>query len=348
MDMMWRNLMALTFTDLHLHTEYSLKDGMIRILDPDDPKGKRGELILNAETRNTGAVTATDHGNMYGQAALAYACKTFGLKHIPGCEFYIAPFGMPCVDKSYKQGDIYYTHLCGWAYNKEGYRNMCILQDIAYSKGFYYHPRIDFESIDKYGDGIIWSDACIGGILSSPILAGVPDIAYQIFLWMVNRFKDNYYLEVQDHSIPEEWTANAMKIQWANLHGVPIIFTTDAHYYNREDESAHRTLLAFQYGNWFDNPAFAGFTGKNYHLLSEQELIESCINTEWLNNTQLIVDKVEGGIITFGAITPPKFEVPYGFTDDYITAKEDAIAEAVICGGRYGFINENYRNVTGV
>ena len=110
--------MSLTFTDLHLHSEFSLQDGMIRITDKNDPKHIKGELILNAERRGTGAATITDHGNMYGQALAASACKRFGIKFIPGCEFYMATDSR--FDKSYaKRGDAY-MHINSWAKNKHG------------------------------------------------------------------------------------------------------------------------------------------------------------------------------------------------------------------------------------
>lgn len=303
----------ITFTDLHLHTEFSLKDGKIRVADHDDPTRVKEEIILNAERRNTGAVTATDHGNMYGQAMIAKVAQAFGLKHIPGCEFYIAPNSRH--DKMVVKGSPNYWHICAWAKNKEGYRNMCILQDLAYSEGFYYQPRIDREIIDKYGDGIIWSDACMGGTISGPILNDDMDGAYEAFMWYLNRFKDDFYIEYQNHGIPEEERANRIKIDWANKHGVPIIATIDSHFAYKNESNAHRSLLCMQYGNWLDNPMFEGFGGDGYWLLDEDELLER-FPIEWLNNTQLIVDKVEDRIIEFGKVSPPLFQIPSWFKEE--------------------------------
>jgi DNA polymerase-3 subunit alpha len=305
-----QGLLKLTYTDLHIHTEYSLQDGMIRVADYDDPKHVKGEIIVNAERRNTGAVTATDHGNMYGQALLASVAKTFGIKHIPGCEFYIAPGSR--FDKNAPKGAEAYRHINAWAKNRSGYANMCTMQKLSYTEGFYYKPRIDKELVDRYGDGIMWSNACVSGTISPLILGGRIEEAQNEFMWYLNRFKDDFYVEYQNHGLDIEDRANEVIVGWANEHGVPIIATTDAHFYKKDDNEAHRALLCIQYGNWLDNPAFNGFGGDGYWLMSEEELLQR-YPVEWLNNTQLLVDKVEGGIIQFGEIKPPQFSVPEWF-----------------------------------
>lgn len=302
----------ITFTDLHLHTEYSLKDGKIRITDMKDPKHVPGELIQNAINRNTGAVTATDHGNMYGQALIASMAKIFGLKHIPGCEFYIAPQSRH--DKSEKIKSDAYWHICAWAKNKQGYANMCILSKLSFTEGFYYEPRIDKEIIDKYGDGIIWSDACLGGTVSGPISNGDIDGAYQNFMWFLNRFKDDFYIEYQDHNIEAENKANIIKLEWAQKHGVPVIATIDSHFARKDEYESHKMLLSMQYDKKYIDPTFSGFPGNGYWLMNEQELLDR-FPIDYLNNTQLIVDKCEGNIIEFGNTVIPKFSVPDWFID---------------------------------
>lgn len=305
----------LTYTDLHCHTEYSLKDGKIRITDHEDPKHIKGELILNAERRGTGAVTSTDHGNMYGHAVMASACKRFGdLKHIPACEFYMAPVSRH--DKNSAKGEKKYRHICAWAKNRRGYSNMCQLSKLSYTEGFYGAPRIDKELIDKLGDDIMWSDACVGGTISSLLVNGLHDQAYAEFMWFLNRFKGDFYIEYQNHGIEKEEEANLIKIEWANKHGVPVIATTDAHFATKEEKEAHRVLLCIQYQDWLDNPLGGGFDGDGYWLLSEDELLQR-YPVEYLNNTQLIVDKVEPHIIEFGDITPPSFQVPQWFKEVY-------------------------------
>lgn len=303
----------ITFTDLHLHTEYSLQDGQIRIADYDDPKHIKGEIILNAERRNTGAVTVTDHGNMYGQANLASVCKTFGFKHIPGCEFYMARDGR--MDKSYARRGEAYHHINAWAKNKTGYSNMCRMQKLSYTEGFYYVPRIDKDLVERYHEGIMWSDACVGGVVCDHITAGNIDKAYEEFMWYLNLIKDDFYIEYHNHGIPIEDECNKIKVEWANKHGVPIIACTDAHFYKKDDRRAHKTLLCIQYGRWFDDPTFDGFPGDGYWLMDEDELIAR-YPIEYLNNTQLIVDKVEGGIVEFGDVRPPQFKVPQWFIDE--------------------------------
>lgn len=302
----------ITYTDLHNHSEYSLQDGMIRLADNKDPKHVKEEIILNAERRNTGAVSITDHGNMYGQAVLASVCKAFDLKHIPGCEFYMASHSRH--DKSYAKRSDAYMHINAWAKNKLGYQNMCLLQKASFVEGFYYVPRIDKELLQKYHEGIMWSDACVGGTIASHITAGNIDTAYSEFMWYLDLLGDDFYIEYHNHGLEIEDTVNKIKVEWANKHGVPIIACTDAHFYNKEDADAHKTLLCIQYGNWYDNPAFTGFSGDGYWLMNEQELLER-YPIEYLNNTQLVVDKCEGNIIEFGDVIPPKFKVPQWFVD---------------------------------
>lgn len=301
-----------TYSDLHYHSEYSLKDGEIRILDPHDPDHEKGQIILNAERRGTGFVTVTDHGNMYGQAQLAYVANKWGLKHSPACEFYIAPKSR--FDKNEPKGARLAYHICAWAKDRGGYKNLCAMQKLSYTEGFYKNPRIDRELVDKYGDGIMWSDACIGGPLSAKILMGHEEEAYNDFLWYLDRFKDDFYIEYQNHGIPDEERANLVKIDWANKHGVPIIATTDAHFTYKSDNISHRTLLCIQWGKWYDDPTFEGFDGDGYWLMDEDELLAR-FPVEYLNNTQLLVDKVEHDIIQFGNVTPPQFKVPQWFTD---------------------------------
>ena len=302
----------ITFSDLHIHSEFSLRDGMIRIADKEDPKHIKTDLILNAERRGTGAITITDHGNCYGQAVLASVCNTFGFKHIPGCEFYMATDSR--FDKSYTKRGNAYMHINAWAINGVGYSNMCILQKYSYTDGFYYVPRIDKELLQQHHNGIMWSDACVGGVICEHIVNGDVDKAYSEFMWYLDTLKDDFYIEYHNHNIECEDTCNKLKVEWANKHGVPIIACTDAHYTNAEDKNAHKTLLSMQYGNWYDNPSFAGFQGNGYHLMNEQELINK-YPIEYLNNTQLIVDRCEGNIIKFGNLQSPQFHVPKEFKD---------------------------------
>jgi DNA polymerase-3 subunit alpha len=216
--------------------------------------------------------------------------------------------------KSYaKRGDSYH-HINAWAKNKGGYSNMCMLQKISYDEGFYYVPRIDKELVQKFHDGIMWSDACVGGVICDHITKGDIETAYNEFMWYLNLLKDDFYIEYHNHHLDIEDQCNKIKVEWASKHGVPIIACTDAHFTNKEDHDAHKALLCIQYGNWYDNPVFNGFPGDGYWLMSEEELIER-YPVEYLNNTQLIVDKVEDNIIEFGNTKPPQFKVPQWFID---------------------------------
>jgi len=286
---------------------------MIRIADKKDPKHVKADIVLNAERRGTGAITVTDHGNMYGQAVLAQVCNYFDMKHIPGCEFYMATDSR--FDKSYAKRNDAYVHINAWAMNAEGYANMCRLQHASYIDGFYYVPRIDKELVEKYHDGIMWSDACVGGTICTHIMAGNIEKAHDEFMWYLNLLKDNFYIEWHNHGIEIEDKCNEIKREWADKYGVPIIACTDAHYPRKDDAESHKTLLCMQYGKWLDDPSFGGFPGDGYHLLSEEELLER-YPVEYLNNTQLIVDKCNGNIIKFGDTIPPKFDVPQWFKEE--------------------------------
>lgn len=310
--------MGITYTDLHLHSSYSLQDGMIRIADADDPKHIKTRLVEVAEGRNTGAITITDHGNMYGQAVLAQVCKNFGFKHIPGCELYMATGSR--FHKTYARRSDAYMHINAWAMNKVGYANMCRLQKLSHEEGFYYVPRIDKELLEKYHDGIIWSDACVGGTVCKHINSGNIELAYKEFMWYLDLLKDDFVIEYHNHGIEEEDKCNAVKVAWANRHGVPIIACTDAHFANKEDKDAHKVLLSIQYGKKFDDPTFGGFKGDGYWLMSEQELLER-YPVEYLNNTQIVVDKCEGNILEFGETIPPQFKVPQDFINRYMEGK---------------------------
>lgn len=300
------------FTDLHLHSEYSLQDGAIRIADRKDPKHIKSDIILRAEQTGSDVITVTDHGNMYGQASLAQVCNTFGFKHMPGCEFYMATDSR--FDKSYAKRSDAYMHINAWALNKQGYSNMCILQKLSFEEGFYYVPRIDKELLEKYHHGIMWSDACVGGTICSYINAGDEERAYKEFMWYLDLLKDDFYIEYHNHGMDIEDKCNKIKEQWAKRHGVPIIACTDAHYTKKEDTEIHKTLLCIQYGNWLDNPSFNGFPGDGYWLMSENELIER-YPIEYLNNTRDMANRCEGGCIEFGETIPPQFTIPQWFFD---------------------------------
>ena len=267
------------FTDLHLHSEYSLQDGMIRVQDSKDPKHIKSEIILRAAETDPDTITVTDHGNMYAQAILASVCKTFGFKHMPGCEFYMATDTRH--DKSYSRRGDAYVHINSWAKNKLGYKNMCILQKRSFDEGFYYVPRIDKELLKQYHEGIMWSDACVGGTLSTLILQGKVEEAYKEFMWYLDLIGDDFYIEWHNHGIDDEDKCNQIKKEWA------------------------------------DDPTFDGFPGDGYWLLNEDELL-SRYPKEYCENTRLLTDKCEGNIIEFGDIRPPQFKIPEDFVQQYL------------------------------
>jgi len=318
------------FVDMHLHTEYSNKDGMIRTLDHDEPKKVKEDIIQIAEERGHGIITATDHGVMSAHGDLALAAYAFGMKHIIGCEFYMAAQpkqdcnqddwvwnnGLMINSRHYKsferRGEAYY-HLNAWAKNWKGYQNLCSLMWYSYYEGFYHEPRIDLELIDKYGDDIIWSGACIGGPVDQMILKEDFGGTMAMLNWFQSRFGDDFILEYHNHDIPDENTVNDQKVGIAESMGITIIAATDAHYRYKDDMDAHANLLAINFNKETDHPNTFGFKGKGYHILSANELRTS-FKDEYIKNTMIIANRCDGNVLKPSKeIFTPKFSVPEWF-----------------------------------
>ena len=293
----------MNFVHLHVHTEYSLLDGSNKIK----------EYVARVKELGMNSAAITDHGVMYGVIDFYREARAQGIKPILGCEVYVAPGSR--FDKEAGGGDDRYHHLVLLAENNKGYQNLMKIVSIGFTEGFYYKPRVDKEVLRKYHEGIMWSDACVGGTICTHLVAGNIEKAYGEFMWYLDLIKDDFYIEYHNHGIDDEDMCNEIKVEWANRHGVPIIACTDAHYTNKEDTDAHKVLLCIQYGRQFDDPTFDGFEGDGYWLMSEDELIER-YPIEYLNNTKLLADKCEGNIIEFGDTIPPAFHVPDWFVKE--------------------------------
>ena len=191
------------------------------------------------------AIAITDHGVMYGAIDFYKACKKEGIKPIIGCEVYLAP--RTRFDKEPNIDNKYY-HLILLAKNEIGYKNLSKIVSIGFVDGYYYKPRVDLEILEKYHEGLICLSACIGGMLPSAILNGEMDKAEEIALWHKNLFGDDYYLELQANTMPEQALVNQKLVELSKKLNIELVATNDAHYTKKEDAYNHEVLLCIQTG----------------------------------------------------------------------------------------------------
>ena len=212
----------INFTHLHVHTEYSLLDGSAKI----------GELVKRAKELGMNNLAITDHGAMFGVIDFYKACKDEDIKPIIGCEVYVAPQSR--FDKNSRESVSYY-HLVLLAENNEGYQNLIKLVSLGYTEGFYYKPRVDEKLLRKYHTGIIATSACLAGPVARTLLNGSYDMAKEMALKYLDIFGEgNFFLELQNHGIPEQKTVNAGLIKMSQETGIPLICTNDVHYIDRK------------------------------------------------------------------------------------------------------------------
>ena len=298
------------FVHLHVHSEYSLLDGAIRI------KG------LGKKLKDMGfdACALTDHGNMYGVIEFYKELRSAGVKPIIGCEVYVAP-GSRFSKKSADAGtdEKAYNHLILLAKNNEGYRNLCKIVSAGFTEGFYYKPRVDRELLEKYGKGIICLSACIAGSIPQAILAGNMDKARKD-VELFKRIFDGFYLEIQDHGIPEERAIIPGIMQLAKEYNVKVVATNDSHYFYKEDAKIQDIMLCIQTKSTINTPNRFKFQTEEFYVKSEQEMKELFKDyPEAVTNTREVADlcNVE---LEFGKIHLPEYEIPQGYKDrfDYL------------------------------
>ena len=266
------------FVHLHVHSEYSLLDGANRCCD----------LASTAKEMGMNSVALTDHGVMYGCYEFYTKCRAADVKPVLGCEVYVEPNGYTCRDSKSSY------HLILLAENQEGYHNLVRLVSTASTDGFYYKPRIDHELLAKYSKGLIGASACLGGEIPNMIIKGdIEGATSRAELYRDILGKDNFYLEIQHNSIPEQAIVNKNLVDIAKKANFSLIATNDAHYMNRSDASWHDILLCVQTGNTVDTPNRYRFTGDDYYFRSPEEMwsIFGAELPESLINTQLIADR---------------------------------------------------------
>lgn len=288
----------MSFTHLHVHTGYSLLDGSCKIK----------EIISRAKELNMTSLAITDHGVMYGVIDFYKEAKANGIKPILGCEVYVSPSSR--FEKQAKQGDRYY-HLILLAKNNKGYENLTKIVSKGFTEGFYYKPRIDFELLQEYHEGIIALSACLAGEIPKLISRGREDDAKKV----AKKYKDlfgegNFYLELQNHGIPEQKFVNQSLVRIGKELDIPLVATNDIHYINAEDATAHDILLCIQTGKTVSDPDRMRYEGGQFFLKSEDEMRALFpYAPEAIENTEKIADMCNVDI-KFGETKLPEYQVP--------------------------------------
>jgi len=293
------------FTHLHIHTEYSLLDGMCRI----------PQLVSRAKELGMNSLAITDHGVMYGVVEFYLAAKEAGIKPIIGCEVYVSPnsrFGRTAKDKENH-------HLILLAKNRTGYRNLIQLTTKAHCEGFYYKPRVDKELLQEYHQGLIALSACIRGEIPSLILEGRVQEAEQVALWYKQTFGD-FYLEMQRHPMPELVKINQGLTSISSQLDIPLVATNDVHYIDKEDASTHDLLLCIGTNSSIHDEKRMKMAGDFFYLKSPEEMAEMFKDVpQAIENTERIAEMCNLKL-EFGRLHLPEVEIPEGKSADQFLA----------------------------
>ncbi|MGQ9674430.1 MAG: DNA polymerase III subunit alpha [Chloroflexota bacterium] len=292
------------FTHLHVHTEFSLLDGLARLSD----------LIERTKELGMNALAMTDHGSMHATIDFYSLAKEAGVKPIVGCEVYVAPGSR---FQHQAKGEATPHHLILLATNKTGYRNLIQLCTKAHLEGFYYKPRVDKELLAQYSSGLIALSACLSGEIPRLIVAGDLDNARRAIRWHQDVFgPQNFYLEMQVHDLPEIPAVNRTLRELSREMGAPLVATNDVHYVRQEDARAQEILLCIQTNTTLDDPKRMTMGSDSFYLRSPDEMAALFAEVpEALANTQLIAERCDLKL-DFNRVHLPQFPIPEGYTPD--------------------------------
>ena len=292
----------MAFVHLHSHTEYSLLDGSNKIK----------EYVKRVKELGMNSAAITDHGVMYGVIDFYRAAKAEGINPVIGCEVYVAPNSR--LDKELTGGEDRYYHLVLLAENNQGYANLMKIVSKGFTEGYYYKPRVDIEVLRTYHEGIIALSACLAGEVARDIHKGLVDEAKKAAGKYLDCFgKDHFYLELQDHGIPQQKLVNTTLLSISSELGIPLVATNDIHYTYAEDAKPHDILLCIQTAKKLADEDRMRYEGGQYYVKSEEEMKELFpYALEALENTQKIADRCHVEI-EFGVTKLPRFEVPQGY-----------------------------------
>ena len=293
----------MSFTHLHVHTEFSLLDGSSKIK----------EITKRAKELGMDSLAITDHGVMYGAIDFYRAALANGIKPIIGCEVYVAPGSR--FDKEANAGEDRYYHLILLAENNKGYANLCKIVSKGFVDGFYYKPRVDYEVLREFHEGIICLSACLAGEVQRFLARGDYQAGKEAALRYLDIFgKDNYFLELQDHGIPEQKTVNQQLLRLSDELGVDLVCTNDVHYTYADDVEAHDILLCIQTGKKKSDEDRMRYEGGQYYLKSPEEMADLFkYAPQALENTEKIAKRCNV-TFEFGVTKIPSFPVPKGYT----------------------------------
>lgn len=298
------------FTHLHVHTGYSLLDGAAKIK----------ELVHRAKELGYDSLAITDHGVMYGVIEFYEACLAEGIKPILGCEVYVSPGSR--FDREASRGEDRYYHLVLLAENDKGYHNLSKIVTRGFTEGFYYKPRVDMEVLQEFHEGVIALSACLAGEVAVNLRRGNYEGAKEAAIRHRDIFgENNYFLEMQDHGIPEQQTVIAGVMRLSKELGIPTVATNDSHYIYKEDWEAHDVLLCIQTGSKVDDEDRMRYAKGQFYLKSKEEMAELFpFAADALENTHKIAERCNVNIV-FGEQKVPKFDVPEGYTaESYLEA----------------------------
>ena len=292
----------MAFTHLHVHTEYSLLDGSSKIK----------ELTARAKELGMDSMAITDHGVMYGVIDFYRAAREVGIKPILGCEVYVAPGSR--FDRESGAGEDRYYHLVLLAENNTGYKNLMKIVSKGFVDGFYYKPRVDLKLLTTYHEGIIALSACLAGEVQKYLARGMYEEAKRSALRYHEIFgKDHFYLELQDHGMPEQKMVNQGLLRLSQDTGLELVATNDIHYTYAEDAKAHDILLCIQTGKKVTDEDRMRYEGGQYYCKSEEEMRKLFpYAQEAIDNTHKIAERCNVEI-EFGVTKLPKYQVPEGF-----------------------------------
>ncbi len=297
------------FAHLHVHSEYSLLDGLASIDD----------LVSQAKSQGMRALALTDHGTMHGVVEFYKQAKAAGIAPVIGCEVYVAARGM---EQRQPKLDAHSYHLTLRARTFTGYRNLVSLVTQAHLDGYYYKPRIDLHLLERRTDGIVALSGCLNGQVARHFLEGNEAEAKRIAIWFKERFgRDGYYLELQDHQIEEQVRLNRFLLDLCEEVDLPVVCTNDVHYAKTTDYDVHETLLCIQTGTTLQDPKRMRMSTNNFYLKSPDEMAALFGELpDALSNSIEIAESCDVQF-AFGRVNLPQFTLPPGHSaDSYLRA----------------------------
>lgn len=292
----------MAFAHLHTHTEYSLLDGSNKIK----------EYVFRVKELGMNSAAITDHGNMYGVIEFYKTAKAADINPVIGCEVYVAPNSR--FDRETSHGEDRYYHLILLAENNIGYANLMKIVSIGFTEGYYYRPRVDFETLEKYHEGLFCLSACLAGEIPRYIVRGFYEEAKGAAQKYADCFgKDHFFLELQDHGIADQQLVNQQLVRMSQELGIGLVCTNDVHYTYEDDVESHDVLLCIQTGKKITDEDRMRYEGGQFFVKSEEQMKALFpYAPEAVENTQKIADRCHV-TIEFGNYKIPKYEVPEGF-----------------------------------